>query len=168
MAPSQRELSPPLAAVTERVCGSGGLSCSQWVTCSVQDPFLFRSGRKRNGSWTPKRKAGRGCFPCTPRYRWERDAFYSRPNVLAGPYPDGVRRNSLHFASAETAKAPYPLLPSSFPIQTRFAGFWIGNAEFFTVSPTHSYAGSIGTGCRFFSQRSPSLSSRAKRSEVET
>ena len=25
------------------------------------------------------------------------------------------------------AKAAYPLLPSSFPIQTRFAGLWIGN-----------------------------------------
>ncbi len=79
---------------TEHVRGRGGFSCSQWGTCSGQDPFLFRSGRKRNGSWTPKRKASRGGVPCTPRYRRERDAFYSRPKLRAGRYPDILLYNS--------------------------------------------------------------------------
>ena len=81
-------LSPPQAAVTEGVRGSNGVSCSPGITCAGQDPFLFRSGRKRNGSWTPKRKASRGGVPCTPRYGWECDAFYSRPKLRAGRYPD--------------------------------------------------------------------------------
>ncbi len=84
-----------LAAVTERACGSNDFSCSQDMPCSDQEPFLFRSGRKRNGSWTPKRKAGRGGVPCTPRYRWERDTFYRRPEPWAGLYPGVLLYNPL-------------------------------------------------------------------------
>ena len=39
----------------------------------------------------------------------------------------GVRRSQLHSASAEAAKAPYPLAPSSFPNCDRFAGSQFGD-----------------------------------------
>ena len=38
----------------------------------------------------------------------------------------GVRRSQLHSASAEAAKAPYPLAPSSFPNCDRCAGSQFG------------------------------------------
>ena len=38
----------------------------------------------------------------------------------------GVRRGQLHSASAEAAKAPYPLAPSSFPNCDRCAGSQFG------------------------------------------
>ena len=39
----------------------------------------------------------------------------------------GVRRSQLHSASAEAAKAPYPLAPSSFPNCDRCAGSQFGD-----------------------------------------
>ena len=46
----------------------------------------------------------------------------------------GVRRSQLHSASAEAAKAPYPLAPSSFPNCDRFTGSQFGHLEFYNAA----------------------------------
>ena len=62
------------------------------------------------------------------RIRSFRLPYQRRPTSLGSALGTrGARgRNSLHSASAETAKAPYPLLPSSLPTRTRsrWASSW--------------------------------------------
>ena len=56
------------------------------------------------------------------RIRMQKPARHHQDSVRRG-----VRRSQLHSASAEAAKAPYPLAPSSFPNCDRCAGSQFGD-----------------------------------------
>ena len=61
---------------------------------------------------------------------WKSWFFRIRKKLSARHHQDrvrrGVRRSQMHSASAEAAKAPYPLAPSSFPNCDRCAGLQFG------------------------------------------
>ena len=82
-------------------------SCSQDGSCADQDPFLFSILReKRNGSWTPKRKARQRVYIGARRTLYPRISGISLVEYKSNGFPHRVpRKGSLSLAPLPAPKA---------------------------------------------------------------
>ena len=102
----------------------------------------------------------RGCFSVLNVSVKKSNARHHQDSVRRG-----VRRSQLHSASAEAAKAPYPLPPSSFPNCDRFAGSQFGDTRALPVSE-FSFFSSPGAAVLFFlRKRKKRMGAQRKRAD---